>query len=72
MSKKKYLVDVSWTVAGSIYVEAEDRDEAEDLATGIDLDNFEDAGYVDSSFEIDSVSLVDYHLPKGAEIYEET
>ena len=56
---------------GSIYVEAEDRDEAEDLATGIDLDNYENAGYVDSSFEIDSVSLVDYHLPKGAEIYEE-
>ena len=62
MSKKKYLVDASWTMAGSVYVEAEDRDEAEGLVSCIDLWNFEDADYVDCSFEVDSVSLTNYSI----------
>jgi hypothetical protein len=65
----KYLVDVSWTVAGSVYVEANDRDEAEDLATGINLDEYENADYVDNSFEVDSVSAVEYDLPKLATLH---
>lgn len=68
MSKKKYLVDVSWTVAASIYVEADDRDGAEDLASGVNPKDFENAEEVDGTFEVESINLVDY--PIKAEVYD--
>ena len=57
-NENKYLVTVSWTVQASVYVEAEDRDEAEDLARGLDLDNYENAEYSPDSFEVDFVEAV--------------
>jgi hypothetical protein len=50
---KKFLVPVTWVVAAEVVIEAESEDEAMDLATGIDLDNFENAGYVNGSFDVD-------------------
>jgi hypothetical protein len=50
---KKFLVPVTWVVAAEVVVEAESEEEAMDLATGIDLDNFENAGYVNGSFDVD-------------------
>ncbi len=49
---------VSWTVQASVYVDAKDRDEAEDLACGIDLDCYENAEYSPDSFEVDFVEAV--------------
>ena len=57
-NENKYLVTVSWTVQASVYVEAEDRDEAENLACGIDLDCYENADYSPDSFQVDFVELV--------------
>ena len=51
--KKKFVVPVTWVVAAEVVVEAESEDEAMDLATGIDLDNFENASYVNGSFDVD-------------------
>ena len=50
---KKFVVPVTWLMAAEVVVEAESEDEAMDLATGIDLDNFENADYVNGSFDID-------------------
>jgi hypothetical protein len=51
--KKKFVVPVTWLMAAEVVVEAESEDEAMDLATGIDLDNFENAAYVNGSFDVD-------------------
>jgi hypothetical protein len=51
--KKKFVVPVTWLMAAEVVVEAESEDEAMDLATGIDLDNFENADYVNGSFDVD-------------------
>ena len=50
---KKFFVPVTWVVAAEVVVEAESEEEAMDLATGIDLDNFENADYVNGSFDVD-------------------
>ena len=50
---KKFLVPVTWVVAAEVVIEAESEEEAMDLATGIDLDNFENADYVNGSFDVD-------------------
>ena len=50
---KKFVVPVTWLMAAEVVVEAESEDEAMDLATGIDLDIFENAGYVNGSFDVD-------------------
>ena len=50
---KKFLVPVTWIVAAEIVVEAESEEEAMDLATGVDLDCFENADYVGGSFDVD-------------------
>ena len=50
---KKFFVPVTWVVAAEVVVEAESEEEAMDLATGIDLDCFENADYVQGSFDVD-------------------
>ena len=50
---KKFFVPVTWVVAAEVVIEAESEEEAMDLATGIDLDNFENADYVNGSFDVD-------------------
>jgi len=49
---KKYLVPVSWSVHGSIVVEADNPLDALDQATGCDLDLVEDVDYSDGSFTV--------------------
>ena len=60
--KKKFVVPVTWLMAAEVVVEAESEDEAMDLATGIDLDNFENAGYVNGSFDVD-FNMIEEVLP---------
>ena len=57
-NENKYLVTVSWTVQASVYVDAKDHDEAEDLARGLDLDNYENAEYASNSFKVDFVEAI--------------
>ena len=64
---KKFLVPVTWVVAAEVVIEAESEDEAMDLATGIDLDNFENAGYVNGSFDVDFNMIEEVPTPEDTQ-----
>ena len=65
--KKKFVVPVTWLMAAEVVVEAESEDEAMDLATGIDLDNFENAGYVNGSFDVDFNMIEEVPTPEDTQ-----
>ena len=50
---KKFVVPVTWLVAGEVVVEAVSALEANDLAHNVALDKFENADYVNGSFDVD-------------------
>ena len=50
---KKFVVPVTWLVAAEVVVEAVSEEEAMKLANNVDLDNFENADYVNGSFDVD-------------------
>ena len=50
---KKYLVPVSWTVHGSVVVEADNPSDAKDQAFACDLDLVENVDYSQGSFVVD-------------------
>ena len=50
---KKFLVPVTWVVAAEVVIEAESEEEAMELASNVDLDCFENADYVNGSFDVD-------------------
>ena len=50
---KKFFVPVTWVVAAEVVIEAESEEEAMELANNVDLDCFENADYVNGSFDID-------------------
>jgi len=64
---KKFLVPVTWVVAAEVVVEAESEDEAMDLATGIDLDCFENADYVNGSFDVDFNMIEEVPTPEDTQ-----
>jgi len=64
---KKFLVPVTWVVAAEVVVEAESEDEAMDLATGIDLDCFENADYVQGSFDVDFGMIEEVPTPEDTQ-----
>jgi len=51
--KKKFVVPVTWVVAAEVVIEAGSEDEAMELANNVDLDCFENADYVQGSFDVD-------------------
>ena len=65
--KKKFFVPVTWVMAGEVVVEAENEEEAMDLATGIDLDNFENADYVNGSFDVDFNMIEEVPTPEDTQ-----
>ena len=65
--KKKFVVPVTWLMAAEVVIEAESEDEAMDLATGIDLDNFENAGYVNGSFDVDFNMIEEVPTPEDTQ-----
>ena len=65
--KKKFVVPVTWLMAAEVVVEAESEDEAMDLATGIDLDNFENASYVNGSFDVDFNMVEEVPTPEDTQ-----
>tara|TARA_R100001244_G_C5133984_1_gene126455 strand:+ start:286 stop:468 length:183 start_codon:yes stop_codon:yes gene_type:complete len=49
---KKYIVPVHWTICAHAEVEANNIEDAVDLATEIDLDLFDDPQYLQESFGV--------------------
>ena len=64
---KKFFVPVTWVVAAEVVVEAESEEEAMDLATGIDLDCFENADYVQGSFDVDFNMIEEVPTPEDTQ-----
>tara|TARA_R100001443_G_C3278211_1_gene159726 strand:+ start:414 stop:683 length:270 start_codon:yes stop_codon:yes gene_type:complete len=64
---KKFFVPVTWVVAAEVVVEAESEEEAMDLATGIDLDRFENADYVQGSFDVDFNMIEEVPTPEDTQ-----
>ena len=64
---KKFFVPVTWVVAAEVVVEAESEEEAMDLATGIDLDCFENADYVNGSFDVDFNMIEEVPTPEDTQ-----
>lgn len=52
--KKKFLVAYTYKLCGSLEVEAESLEQAEELACELSTDNVMNEFYVDDSFEIDN------------------
>ena len=51
--KKKFVVPVTWVMAGEVVVEAKNELEANDLANAMTLDKFENVAPVNYSLDID-------------------
>ena len=64
---KKFFVPVTWVVAAEVVIEAESEEEAMDLATGIDLDCFENADYVQGSFDVDFNMIEEVPTPEDTQ-----
>ena len=64
---KKFQVPVTWVVAAEVVVEAESEEEAMDLATGVDLDCFENADYVNGSFDVDFNMIEEVPTPEDTQ-----
>jgi hypothetical protein len=65
--KKKFVVPVTWVVAAEVVVEAENELEANDLAHNVDLDCFENADYVQGSFDIDFNMIEEVPTPEDTQ-----
>lgn len=52
--KKKFLVTYTYKLCGSIEVEAESLEQAEELACELSTNNAVNEFYVDDSFEVDN------------------
>ena len=64
---KKFLVPVTWVVAAEVVVEAESEEEAMELANNVDLDCFENADYVNGSFDVDFNMIEEVPTPEDTQ-----
>ena len=64
---KKFLVPVTWVVAAEVVIEAESEDEAMELANNVDLDCFENADYVNGSFDVDFNMIEEVPTPEDTQ-----
>ena len=64
---KKFLVPVTWVVAAEVVIEAESEDEAMELASNVDLDCFENADYVNGSFDVDFNMIEEVPTPEDTQ-----
>ena len=64
---KKFLVPVTWVVAAEVVVEAESEEEAMELANNVDLDCFENADYVQGSFDVDFGMIEEVPTPEDTQ-----
>ena len=64
---KKFLVPVTWVVAAEVVIEAESEEEAMELASNVDLDCFENADYVNGSFDVDFNMIEEVPTPEDTQ-----
>ena len=64
---KQFLVPVTWVVAAEVVIEAESEEEAMELANNVDLDCFENADYVNGSFDVDFNMIEEVPTPEDTQ-----
>ena len=64
---QKFLVPVTWVVAAEVVIEAESEEEAMELANNVDLDWFENADYVNGSFDVDFNMIEEVPTPEDTQ-----
>ena len=64
---KKFFVPVTWVVAAEVVIEAESEEEAMALANNVDLDCFENADYVNGSFDVDFNMIEEIPTPEDTQ-----
>ena len=64
---KKFFVPVTWVVAAEVVIEAESEEEAMALANNVDLDCFENADYVNGSFDVDFNMIEEVPTPEDTQ-----
>jgi len=62
--KKKFVVPVTWVMAGEVVVEAKNELEANDLANAMTLDKFENAAPVNFSLDVDFDMIHEVQTPE--------
>ena len=64
---KKFVVPVTWVMAGEVVVEAKNELEAHDLAYGMTLDKFENAAPVNFSLDVDFGMIEEVRTPEDTQ-----
>jgi len=64
---KKFVVPVTWVVAAEVVVEARSEDEAMTMANNVALDKFENADYVNGSFDVDFDMIEEVPTPEDTQ-----
>ena len=65
--KKKFVVPVTWVMAGEVVVEAKNELEANDLANAMTLDKFENVAPVNHSLDIDFDMIEEVQTPEDTQ-----
>ena len=65
--KKKFVVPVTWVMAGEVVVEAKNELEANDLANAMTLDKFENVAPVNHSLDIDFDMIEEVPTPEDTQ-----
>ena len=65
--KKKFVVPVTWVMAGEVVVEAKNELEANDLANAMTLDKFENVAPVNYSLDIDFDMIEEVPTPEDTQ-----
>ena len=65
--KKKFVVPVTWVMAGEVVVEAASELEANNIAYGLTLDKFENAAPVNFSLDVDFDMIEEVPTPEDTQ-----
>ena len=65
--KKKFVVPVTWVMAGEVVVEAKNELEANDLANAMTLDKFENVAPVNFSLDVDFDMIEEVPTPEDTQ-----
>jgi len=64
---KKFIVPVTWVMAGEVVVEAKNELEANNLAYGLTLDKFENAAPINFSLDVDFDMIEEVPTPEDTQ-----
>ena len=65
--KKKFVVPVTWVMAGEVVVEATSELEANNIANGLTLDKFENVAPVNFSLDVDFDMIEEIPTPEDTQ-----